>query len=176
MKLDEALHTIRSATGKTLEELSMSRPQLVVFLRHSGCTFCRQTLSDLAGLADEFKKQGVGLVLVHQNDQAEGARWFAEYGLADAEQISDPKTELYKAFQLGRASLIDILRPSVWWIGFRAAVIQGHWFGKIVGDVFQLPGAFLIDKGQVVRSYRHHLASDRPDYLQIACPIPAKSN
>ena len=171
MKLDEALSTITTASDKTLKQLSSVRPQLVVFLRHSGCTFCRQTLADLAKQKDELEQQNVGLVLVHQSDQTEGTRWFAQYGLAHAEQISDPETKLYKAFELGRASLMDIFRPSVWWNGFLAAILQGHWFGKIVGDVFQLPGVFLIDKGKIVRAYRHQFASDRPNYSQIACPM-----
>ena len=171
MKLDEALNTITTGTGQTISQLSLVRPQLVVFLRHTGCTFCRQTLADLAKERDQLEHQNIGLVLVHQSDQAEGAHWFAQYGLAHAEQISDPETKLYKAFELGRASLTDIFRPSVWWNGFRAAILQGHWFGKIVGDVFQLPGVFLIDKGKIVRAYRHQFASDRPNYSQFACPI-----
>ena len=171
MKLDEALGTITTASGQTMNQLSSVRPQLVVFLRHSGCTFCRQTLADLEKQHDNLEKQNIGLVLVHQSDPAEGTRWFAQYGLAHADQISDPETKLYRAFELGRASLIDIFRPSVWWRGFRAAIFQGHWFGKIVGDVFQLPGVFLIDKGKIVRAYRHQFASDRPNYSQIACPV-----
>ena len=171
MKLDEALGTITTVSGQTINQLSSIRPQLVVFLRHSGCTFCRQTLADLALQQEELEKQNVGLILVHQSDQSEGTRWFARYGLAHAEQMSDPETKLYKAFELGRASLTDIFRPSVWWNGFLAAVVQGHWFGRIVGDVFQLPGVFLVDKGKIVRAYRHLFASDRPNYSQIACPI-----
>ena len=37
-----------SSSGPSLEQLSHDRPQLVVFLRHFGCTFCRESLADLA--------------------------------------------------------------------------------------------------------------------------------
>ena len=33
--------------GRTLQQLSDSQPVLVVFLRHSGCTFCREAVADL---------------------------------------------------------------------------------------------------------------------------------
>ena len=33
--------------GESLLELSQSSPRLVVFLRHAGCIFCRESLADL---------------------------------------------------------------------------------------------------------------------------------
>ncbi len=171
MELEGALQSAHTTCGSSLYELSMQKPQLVVFLRHSGCTFCRQALSDLAQQVDELKSHGVELVLVHQGDPDSGAKWFAEYGLHEAHQISDPQTKLYQAFELGRASILDIFHPSVWWKGLHAAIFQRHWFGKIVGNVMQMPGVFLLDKGKVVRAYRHRLASDRPNYVELACPI-----
>jgi hypothetical protein len=40
--------------------------------------------------------------------------------------------------------------------------------GRLAGDGFQMPGVFLIFKGEVIRSYRHHTAADRPDYINLA--------
>ena len=39
---------MRSHRGATLEQLSADSPTLVVFLRHAGCMFCREALSDLS--------------------------------------------------------------------------------------------------------------------------------
>ncbi len=171
MNFELTLRDFHTTGGHSLLQLSMEKPQLVVFLRHSGCTFCRQALADLARHQHEFRQLGVELVLVHQGDPDLAAKWFTEYGLGDASQISDPQTKLYQAFELKKASVFDMLKPSVWWNGLRAAIFQGHWFGKIVGDVFQMPGVFLLDRGKVVRAFRHKLASDRPNYVELACPI-----
>ena len=38
------------------------------------------------------------------------------------------------------------------------------------GDIERMPGAFLIDRGRIQKSFRHKLVSDRPDYLALATP------
>ena len=42
--LPAALEQYRTESGKTLLELLDESPLLLVFLRHFGCSFCRQTL------------------------------------------------------------------------------------------------------------------------------------
>ncbi|HUP78431.1 MAG TPA: hypothetical protein VM260_07675 [Pirellula sp.] len=59
MKLDEALNMTTTTSGQSISQLSLIRPQLVVFLRHSGCTFCRQALADLAKQHDDLEQQNV---------------------------------------------------------------------------------------------------------------------
>jgi hypothetical protein len=41
--------------GVTLNELSRISPVLLVFLRHAGCTFCREALADLAARRPEIE-------------------------------------------------------------------------------------------------------------------------
>ena len=38
----------RTETGRTLLELVDESPFLLIFLRHFGCSFCRQTLDDVS--------------------------------------------------------------------------------------------------------------------------------
>jgi hypothetical protein len=40
------LREYRTETGRTLLELVDESPVLLIFLRHFGCSFCRQTLDD----------------------------------------------------------------------------------------------------------------------------------
>ncbi|HBB74333.1 MAG TPA: hypothetical protein DC048_07770, partial [Planctomycetaceae bacterium] len=56
-------------------------------------------------------------------------------------------------------------------------LVRGHGLGPLVGDGFQMPGAFLIKDGRIVASYRHAHAADRPDYAGLACGVsrPAAS-
>ena len=161
-----ALHR-KTNYGLTLDELSRLSPVLLVFLRHMGCTFCREALADLAAARREIEREGARLVLVHMSDERYAERFFARYGLEDVQRISDPERTLYRAFGLPRGRFGDVLGPKVWWRGFQAGVLGRHGVGRLMGDGFQMPGVFLLFHGEIVRSYRHQSAADRPDYLAL---------
>jgi len=92
---------------------------------------------------------------------------FSKYGLGDVARVSDPGCAIYRAFGLSRGSLGDVFGPKVWWRGFQAGVLHRHGLGALQGDGFQMPGVFLLFHGEVVRSYRHQSAADRPDYRAL---------
>ncbi len=169
--LDAALDGLRDGQGRTLRALADDRQTLVVLLRHSGCTFCKQTLSDLARQQADIERAGVGLAVVGMTASSEGLRSLGErHGLASAVWFADPDRLLYRAMELGRGSFLQLFGPRVWFAGVLAA-LRGHGIGKLEGDGFQMPGAFVLHRGQVVRSYRHATAADRPDLKELACPI-----
>ncbi len=172
----EAMASVRigggAAAGRTLAELAEASPVLVVFLRHAGCTFCREALSDLRARRAEIERHA-RIAIVHMGDDASAASFFAKYGLDDVARISDPERTLYRAFDLGRGSLWQLFGPRVWVRGFRAGVLAGHGVGRLEGDGFQMPGTFLVHRGRIIRSHRHKDAADRPDYAEIACTLPA---
>ena len=153
--------------GVNLHELSQISPILVVFLRHAGCTFCREALTDLAAKRKAIEEAGARLVLVHMGSEDHADKFFARYGLEDVARISDPERGLYKAFGLPRGTLFDLFGPKVWWRGFQAGILGRHGVGRLVGDGFQMPGIFLMFHGEILRSYRHQSAADRPDYLAL---------
>ena len=159
---------VRTQYDVSLDELSRLSPIMTVFLRHAGCTFCREALSDLSARRAELERLGVRIVLVHMSSEEHAAQFFTKYGLEDVPRVSDPQRNLYRAFGLRRGSIGDLIGPKVWWRGFTAGVLRGHGVGRFVGDVFQMPGIFLIFHGEIVRSYRHQSAADRPDYLALA--------
>ncbi|MGJ5819300.1 SelL-related redox protein [Paludibaculum fermentans] len=153
--------------GITLDEHSRLTPVLLVFLRHTGCMFCREALTDLARTQPEVEAQGARLVLVHMGREAYAANFFSHYGLENAQRISDPERTLYRAFALSRGSLLDLFGPKVWWRGFQVGILNRHGMGRPMGDGFQMPGAFLLFHGEIVRTYRHQSPADRPDYLAL---------
>ena len=55
---DDPLRDVRSNTGARLDVLADASPQMVVFLRHSGCTFCRQALSDISKQRQKIEAAG----------------------------------------------------------------------------------------------------------------------
>lgn len=172
--LAEALKGTTTTTGQTLAEISDERPMLIVFLRHAGCTFCREAAFELAATREEIERRGTQIVLVHMTSIARGREFFTQYGLADLPQVSDPGRALYQAFDLHRGTFWQLLGPTVWWRGFKAGMLQGHGVGKLEGDGTQMPGTFLVYRGKIVKAFRHKTAADRPDYEAMAvCEISA---
>lgn len=171
VSLDAALDALHDESGKSLRALTDDRQTLVVLLRHSGCTFCKQTLTDLARQQSEIEKAGVGLAVVGMSASSEELRLLGQqHGLVSASYFADPDRLLYRALELGRGTFLQLFGPRVWVAGVLAAA-RGHGIGKLEGDGFQMPGAFVIHRGRVVRAYRHATASDRPDLKELACPI-----
>ncbi len=172
--LDAVIRRALNQRGVDLLTLSHEAPRLVVFLRHTGCTFCREALSDLAAKRARIEAAGARIVLVHMGIETQSAETFARYGLADVDRISDPERVLFRAFGLRRGTLRQLFGWQVWVRGVRAAILGGHWVGPLVGDGFQMPGAFVLHHGEIVRAFRHETAADRPDYLELAaCELPA---
>jgi hypothetical protein len=170
LTLAEANRRFVDQHGKSINELSRGQTLLVVFLRHSGCTFCREALADLRNEREKLAAEGVTPLLVHMGDDAAGQAFFESYSLGDVPRISDPACQLYRAYGLGRGRIAQLLGPAVWWRGFKAAILAGHAVGPAGGDGFQMPGAFLVRDGVIVREYRHKTAADRPDYCELARP------
>lgn len=161
-----ALRT-RTDEGISIEQMSRFSPVLLVFLRHAGCTFCREALADLAKQRRSIEGAGANIVLVHMGEAEFGREFFRRYGLDHLPQISDPHCTLYRAFGLRKGTMRMLFGPKVWWRGFDAGVLHRHGIGLLAGDGFQMPGVFLVFHGQLLRCFRHQSAADRPDYLQF---------
>lgn len=74
--------------------------------------------------------------------------------------------------QLQRGRMLQFMGPRVLWAWFKSTV-AGHLPGRIKGDPLQLPGAFLLHHGQVIKGHTYRDASDRPDYVRLATPLQA---
>jgi hypothetical protein len=167
--LDAALDGLRDEQGRSLRLLTQDRQVLVVLLRHSGCTFCKQMLADLAKQQDDIQRAGVGLAVVGMTATSDRLSAIGRrHGLTAASWIADPDRVLYRALELERGTFLQLFGPRVWVAGLRAA-LRGHGIGRLEGDGFQMPGAFVIHRGRVVRSYRHATAADRPNFAELAC-------
>lgn len=162
-----ALRT-RTNNGVTLDQLSRQTPVLLVFLRHAGCTFCREALADIGEQRRSIEATGTRVVLVHMGSDEQARKYLPKYGLLDTPRINDMPRHLYRAFGLCRGTMRMLFGPKVWLRGFQAAVLGRHGAGRLQGDGFQMPGMFLLYHGEVVRSYRHQSVADRPDYVQFS--------
>jgi peroxiredoxin len=161
----------KSQFGITILEHSKLRPVLLVFLRHVGCTFCREALADLSAHRAKIEETGTQIVLVHMGREDTAESILAKYKLSDVPRVWDPKLSLYRAFGLEKGALAQLLGPKVWLRGFQAGFLGKHGVGGADGDVTQMPGVFLVFHGEILKSFRHQSAADRPNYIEMVSEI-----
>jgi hypothetical protein len=166
LSLVEALSTVRSEQGHTIGELSSGAGVLLVFIRHAGCTFCREALADLSTQRATIESRGLRLAVVHMSGPQPGAALLARYDLADVDHFSDPECRLFRAFDLARGTAGQVLGPAIWWRGLWA--LLKHGVGKLEGDGFQLGGAFLVREGKIVAAQRLATSAERMELKRVA--------
>lgn len=160
--------TGRNLPADTLHEL-LARPRLLVFLRHSGCVFCRQTIAELRNVASELPP----VVFFHQGTVEQGDALFGELW-PEATAVADPSRELYRAFDLGRGSFSQMLSFKVLKRGLEAAR-QGYSVGTPVGDIWTMPGMFLADRRGILWSWSYQHAGDHPPFGSLAELLPCRT-
>ena len=165
--LEDAALIFPSQSGRTLAELSAERPLMLVFLRHFGCTFCRESLADLSHCRNAVEDLGFNIALVHMSHPDDAEVMLRQYGLEDIHHYSDANCELYRTFGLQRGSPRQLFGLAVWCRGV-AATLRGHLIGKLAGDGFRMPGLFFLYQGEICGSHRHRSAADRPNYTLLA--------
>jgi peroxiredoxin len=166
----QALGSIHTESGANLLALAEQSPVLLVFLRHFGCTFCRQTISQVSELRDEFDKRGVRVVFVHLGTVEIAKAHFDYYKLSEVERIHDPEAQVYQhpLFALSQESPVAQLgRAAVWKGWFKKGAIFKHGIGKIENGGHQMPGIFFLKGPQIVRKFIHRTIADEPDYLGL---------
>jgi peroxiredoxin len=163
------LERYRTESGRTLLELADESPILLIFLRHFGCSFCRQTLDDVSQIREQIEGRGVRPVFVHLGSPERAKPYFDYYHLSDIERVSDPEASLYASsvFQVPRKNVFtQFLVPAVWKAWLLGAVGK-HGIGMIQEDADQMPAVFYLRERAIAREYRYKTIADRPDYLKL---------
>jgi hypothetical protein len=166
LPLGSALCIARDHRGRSLHELSQHRPVLLVAVRHFGCTFCRETLADLADRRAALESQGVELAILHSAGAEAAAPHLARHGLGDVPAFADPDQRLARALGIRRGTFIELLGPRNL---LRAipAFFAGHGVGYPVGDPLLMPGAFVIHGGRVRNHHHPAYAGERTDWAAL---------
>lgn len=164
----EILKSAVTQHGNSVLELSNNSPVLLTFLRHFGCIFCREALHDLADRKDKLMNANVKLVMVHMSDNEIADQYFKDYNLPGISHISDPNCELYSAFGLIKGGPSQLLGLKNFIRGFELTIkSRSKPALRFIGDGFQMPGVFVINKGNMVDRFVHLSAADRPNYDQM---------
>jgi len=164
----EILEEMAINTGENLGELTERRAILLVFLRHFGCVFCKEALSDLAEQRKSIEAKGTQIVFVHMASDKVAEDYFKRYDLEGISHISDVDQRYYASFGITRGSFSQLYGLRTWTRGY-ASSKEGHKLelAKHLGDSTQMPGLFLLKDRSIKHSYVHQYASDRPDYEQL---------
>ncbi|MBW2241490.1 MAG: hypothetical protein JRH01_05845 [Deltaproteobacteria bacterium] len=167
----------RVVTGTNLVPGSL-RDQLVgrtllVFLRHFGCVFCRETLGDLRE-ASEADESFPDVIFFSQASPMESRVFLRRYW-PGARAVSDPDEFFYDGFGIERASKLTIFSPQVFAAKRRAAA-KGHQGGERSGDIWRMPAAFVVEGDQILWAYEPKHPGDHPDFQAIPALMLAASS
>jgi hypothetical protein len=164
--LERPVRGVNLAPGKLRDQLGPDAT-LMVFLRHFGCVFCREVLSDLRSMV-EGSPGFPRLLVLFQGNRTEGRAVLRKYW-PELRAIADPTMEFYDGFGIQRGGVMQMFGPGVWAAKSRAAA-KGHRNGERSGDIWRMPGALLTREDQILWAHEYRHAGDRPDY-QLICDL-----
>jgi hypothetical protein len=101
-------------------------------------------------------------------DEEKAKEFFARYGVEDLPRFCDPEKKLYQEFGLETGSFLRVLGPRSFIRGLQAIK---HGIGAPAGDPWQMPGTFLIHKGEILQAFINETVSDKPDYEGMICSL-----
>ena len=156
--------------GRLRDQLA-GGPQLLVFLRHFGCVFCRETVADLRAIAKQ-NPDFPPVLFFFVGSPTEGRAFMRRYW-PGARAVADPEKRLYAAFGVERGNLLQMFGPGVW-AGRRRARDKGNEQGKRSGDIWMMPGSFLVDGPRILWEHAYAHAADHPDFASLPARIPPR--
>jgi hypothetical protein len=155
----QGLHLHGPKLGNQIAE----KGTLLVFLRHFGCLFSREMVTELKSAA---QAPGYPEVIFVYNGSIEDGQYFFGQFWADASAISDPNLKLYNAFNVGRAGLRELLNPDVLLCGLRA-MSKGNLWGIPKSDPLTMPGIFLLKDKSITWEHDFAHVGDHPKFSEI---------
>lgn len=158
-QFDELIGQVRTSKNITLLELSKKQNVLLVVVRHFGCTFCRETVSQMAKIDKALLGKSLTPVFVHMSDVDFGEEFFSKYYDHQVHHISDPGRIIYKSLNLKRGSLYQLFGPMTWIRGIYLGIFKRHGLGDFEGDALQLGGVFVLSHGRIVYEQKANSAS-----------------
>ncbi len=150
--------------GSLGDQLPEGALTLAVFLRHFGCIFCKETLADIRQ-RQEVDPDFPSPLFFFQGSATEG-RALLRRDWPEARAVADPEGRFYDDFGVGRGGLLKMFGPGVF-AGKTRAEKKGHENGARSGDIWRMPGMFLLRGREIVWKHEYRHAAELPDYDRI---------
>jgi hypothetical protein len=160
--LDRPVFGVNLTPGSLRDQLGEA-PTLLIFLRFFGCVFCRETVSDLRKLSEE-RDDFPRVLFISEAAKIEVQAFLRRYW-PTASAIADPAGDVYADFGIGK-SVLKTFSPRVF-VATARALAKGNERGPTDGNVFRMPGAFLIDADEIVWKHDFRHAGEQPDFAQL---------
>ena len=110
---------------------------------------------------NEFDEKGAQILLAGIGSEKE-AETYRKTFASEFPMVYDPERRLYEAFQLKQTSLLKMASASLL-LKSIDVIGKGYGLGLPRGNIYQLPGVFIIDTSGVIRySYYSRDPADRP--------------
>lgn len=167
--LDASVNGVGLVPGSLGDQLGEG-VSLLVFLRHFGCMFCRETIADLKAASDA-NPDYPDVLFFFQGTPTEGRAFLRRYW-PEARAVADPELDFYERFGVRQGSLLEALGPSVL-LASRRARKKGHENGPREGDVWRMPGVFAVEGGAIVWAHHPRHAADHPDFARLGEQLAA---
>ena len=153
---------VKLSTGQSvpLKSLYEKDRLVLVFLRHFGCSFCKEHVAELRRLPE----LNIAFVTLGTPEQAEE---FRKRMKSPHKFISDPEKELHKMFDVGQGGLAQLINPHTI-VRSISGLFKGYLHTRSDGDPRSLPGVFIIEPdGEVAWEYRGRDAADTTSGREI---------
>ncbi len=152
----------------TLQDQLGHMPNLLVFLRHFGCIFCREMVRDLRAIT-VTNPAYLPILFFYQGNAADGKTFFNTFW-PEARAVADESRIFYTAFGIRRGGIQEMLGPEVWACGVRAA-LKGSSGGWPTSDPWMMPGVFVVQGNTILWQHTFRHAGDHPDFTRIPTQI-----
>jgi len=162
-----SVNSLKSSHGLSLYEHSQLKPVYLIFLRHLGCTFCKQVISGINQIQDKIDVLGLQVVFVHMSDSKSGDDILAHYKDTKSAHISDVDLLLYQEFEILRGTFSQVFGLSIIPKFLHSIFVLGHHNEAPQGDSMILGGFFIYHKGKVVKKYISQNAGDVVNLLKF---------
>lgn len=153
-----------------LSNLWQTKPLLLLFWRHFGCSCGVDRAGKLQKEYNDYKAAGGSVVVIGQGEPERSRAYAEKYGLP-CPILCDPKFQAYEAFGLLEGTPAQILfdAPEAllsrdYSAGMKLAEERRALDRPMVDSPWQLPGEFVIDREGIIRlAYRYNFCEDWPD-------------
>ena len=125
----------------------------------------------MSGRYEEFRVKGAEITALGMG-VPEMAADFREKQDVDFPLLVDRTKETYRALEMKRGNLWDVLGPQNW-IRFAKGMVTGHGVKKPEQDALQMGGVLVVDKGgDVLYEFRASAAADTPPIDEVLAALP----
>ena len=105
------------------------------------------------------------ILFFYQGTVADGAAFFGRFW-PEARAVSDPHRRFYRAFGIERGGMWELFGPEALACGIRAT-LKGNLAGVPVGDLWTMPGLFLVEGDAIIWQHEFRHIGDHPDFARI---------